>query len=267
MGTAVAGCSFLVSTDGLSGTVIVIVGGDGGGSDTGPAFEAGSGDASTPDVADAGPPPPFCASLSPKPVLCADFDDGALTDYGDIQGGPPTLDTTVSTSAPQSMLAVVEADAVNRFSKVAHAYTATPTSLQGTFSIYVDEYDVTHDVELVAVQLAPNGTKSCIVTVAIRQNEWTLDESCDMGSTSLLSVSHSSSIFMKKNRWTRVSFAADFSARALSLSIDDQRPFAGLAMGGPLANGPHTFGMGIAYLQTNATRAKVHFDDVVYDFH
>jgi hypothetical protein len=264
-----AGCSFLVSTDGLSGTVVIIAGGDGGGTDAAGAGEGGGADA-TADAGtdgDAGPPPPFCASLTAQPVLCADFDNDALTNYGDIQGAPPTLDTTLFTSPARSMLAVVESDATNRYSKIAHAYQPTPTSLQGTFSVYVDEYDVSHDVELVAVQLVPSATKSCILTVAVRMNEWSLDESCDVSGTSVLSMSHRSSIFMKKGRWMRVSFGADFSARTLSLTIDDQRPFAGLAMQDALANGPSVFAMGIAYLQLNATRAKVRFDDVVYDFH
>lgn len=138
LATAMTGCSFLVSTDGLSGTVIFVVG-DGGGTDAaGGAVEASGSDANADgatDAADAGPPPPFCASMKTQPVLCADFDNDALTDYGDIQGAPPTLDTTQFTSPARSMLTVVEADASNRYSKIAHAYQATPTSLQAAFSV------------------------------------------------------------------------------------------------------------------------------------
>jgi hypothetical protein len=267
--SAVVGCSFLVSTDGLSGTVVILGGGDGGGTDATATSEAGISDASADtasDGADAAPPPPFCASLMPQPVLCADFDNGLLTDYGDIQGAPPTLDTTLWTSPARSMLSVVEAPAANRSSKVTHAYLTTATSLQVSFSIYVDEYDEAHDVELVAVQLRPSGTEECIVTASVRTSAWTLDESCYASSSSVLSMIHRSSVLVKKGRWTRVSFSADFGARTLAMTVDDQKAFVGLAMQPLLSNGPSVFAMGIGYLQTASTRAKVRFDDVIYDF-
>ena len=253
---ALTGCSILVSTEGLSGTLVVI-GGEGGGADA---------DQDAGHDAEAGPPPPFCASLVPLPVLCADFDKDALTAYGEIQGNPPMLDTTLFTSPARSMLAVVEPDATNRSSRVVQTSPTTPTSLQVSFSVYVEEYDVSFDVELMSVRLLVDATKSCTLVASIRTNQWTLDEICYI-SGAPVAVLHRSPIVLKKGRWTRVWWAADFGARTLSLTVDDQKPFVGLVMQGALASGPTAFGMGIGYLQVNATRVKAHFDDVVYDFH
>lgn len=267
--SAVVGCSFLVSTDGLSGSIVLIGGGDGGGTDATATSEAGISDASADtatDGADAAPPPPFCASLMPQPVLCADFDNRELTDYGDIQGTPPMLDTTLFTSPTRSMLAVVELDATNRSSRIAHAYPTTPTWLEVSFSAYVDEYDATRDVELMSVRLEASATKLCVLTASVRTNQWTLDETCYVSGTSVLVMIHRSPIVMQKGRWTRVSLSADFNARTLSMTVDGQKPFAGLDMQTQLSSGSTTFAMGIGYLQVTSTRAKVRFDDVVYDF-
>jgi hypothetical protein len=69
-------------------------------SDTGPAAEAGD--------AGEGGLPAFCASLSPRPVFCDDFDEHPLPGVWDTltqTGGTVTLDNAASVSPPKSLLA------------------------------------------------------------------------------------------------------------------------------------------------------------------
>src|ERR1700761_6127792 len=99
--TTMSAC--LISTSGLSG------GSRGGGAGTPsapdantPVVEAGVSDAAD---ADAGP---FCASLSPAPAFCADFDESANIDAGFVflaQGGhgEQLLDDATFTSAGHSL--------------------------------------------------------------------------------------------------------------------------------------------------------------------
>lgn len=259
--SAVAGCSLLVATDGLTGAAVT-PGNDGGGPETSTAAEAGT-DAAA-DAAEAGAPPFSCDSLVPKPKLCADFDTGSLTDVGRNSGAAPVLDSSISQSPARAMLATVEATATERFSKVVHDFTDTPTSFVTSFDVYFDEYDTTHDVELVTVQLRRTGTNSCIVNVAVRLNAWTLDETCE--GAPALAVAHRSALFMKLSRWTHIEFSTDFSARTFSLVIDGDKTFANVPIQPGLATGLPTLGIGIAYLQTNATRSKARFDNVVFDY-
>jgi hypothetical protein len=63
-GSRGAGCSFFVSTDGLSGTVIIISDGDRRGPDAAGAGEGGDANADAGTDADAGPPPPTSPASS-----------------------------------------------------------------------------------------------------------------------------------------------------------------------------------------------------------
>ena len=63
---------------------------------------AAEAEASAPDAG------PFCASLSPKPIFCADFDEGSVTagwDDTHLDQGTVTLSTTTSVSSPAAALA------------------------------------------------------------------------------------------------------------------------------------------------------------------
>lgn len=258
--SAIAGCSLLVSTDGLSGSAAVAPGNEGG-PDTSTAGDGGAD--VTADGADASALP-FCDSLVPKPKLCADFDTGSLTDVGRISGGPPVLDGTVARSPPRALLATVETNATNRYSKVVHDFPDTPTSFVASFDVYFEEYDATHDVELVSLQLRRSTSSSCIVDVSVRMNAWTMDESCD--GTPVLAVAHRSGLFMKLSRWTHIELATDFSLRTFSLAVDGDKTFADAPIQPGLASGVPSLGIGIAYLQANATRSKARFDNVVFDY-
>jgi hypothetical protein len=258
---AAAGCSLLVSTSGLSGAAEASDAGvaDARAGESGPPLDSGI-------DADAAPGP-YCASLVPKPKFCADFDDGAIAEYGQSNGAV-SLDTLQSKSAPASLLATVEANATERYGQLVRSFqNDTPSSVDLSFDAYVDEYDATHDVELMTVRFVRPAQKVCLINVAIRRNAWTFDETCDDGSTAPLALAHASSILLKQSRWTHVEVSASFVApRTFSLSVDGVMTFSGVPLAPALTTGAVQLIMGITYLQAQSTRAKVHTDNVRLDY-
>jgi hypothetical protein len=260
-----------VSTGGLAGDAGAAVGdGDGGdGGSVGPgdgttgADGVSGGDGSVVEASAM----PFCASLSPKPKYCADFDTGSISDDGNLDG-LPTIDPAVSKSPPASLLAVVEVNASGRGAKVTRDFIDTPASFAVAFDILVDEYDASHDVELVAVQLTRSGTQVCLFDASVRGNQWTIDESCQDGATRTVEIPHRSSISLMPSRWTHVAFSVVFGAtRTLTLTIDGQSAYTSLALDPATASGTAALSVGINYLQTAATiRTKLHMDNVTFDY-
>ncbi len=265
---AVGGCSLLVSTDGLSTGTVVVIGE--GGSSGGDGSSGGIGDGGiTADGAlvDAATGP-FCNALSPKPKFCADFDDGVITDFGTVNGGPPTLESDVATSPPRALVASVSGDATDRSAKVVRDFPDSPAAIEVSFDVYVELYDVMHDVELVGVLFSRTGGKSCIVNVAIRHNAWTLDETCEGAGSANVDLAHPSAFLAKQLAWTHIDYAADFVSRSYSMSVDGQPAFSGVTLQPNVTTGRALLSMGISYLQTEATGgAKLRFDNVRFDYH
>lgn len=256
----VAGCSLLVSTSGLAGEV--------GSGDGGPL----PGEASTTDVGlpEAGTDadadlPPFCAALSPPPKLCADFDTGSLADFGE-PNGTVTLDTALSTSAPRSLSCEVPTGSAKRGALVSRSFGDTPASYDLSFDVYVDAYDATLDVELITMRLAMPGDVSCGTNVSIRNSVWTVDESCEANGSQTYGISHRSMLGMKLGRWTHIDTSVSFTARTFSLTVDGQPLFSAAPVSAALKAGPLTLLLGIVYTQTAATTAKVHLDNVRFDY-
>ncbi|NUP05395.1 MAG: hypothetical protein HOW73_04970 [Polyangiaceae bacterium] len=101
-------------------------GGDQGGSATGGSTTGGGGAS--------GGSGPYCASLSPTPTLCNDFDDvGPLVDWStaiDPPGGSVDVDESVSRSAPASLRAQIPAGGDQFFSAtITHAAGVTASEI------------------------------------------------------------------------------------------------------------------------------------------
>jgi hypothetical protein len=161
---SVAACSFLVDLDGYTGgtdagvTTIrdaasdaIAADGSKGGGDASIDSPWGNADGA-PDAAQDSPSLGFCASKSPAPLFCDDFDTRSLAvawDFLGNAGGTPVHDSTTSTSAPSSLLIPISALAAN-----ANVYSVTakqfpqfigrPMHGEFGFQVRVDAIDIAH---------------------------------------------------------------------------------------------------------------------------
>ncbi len=123
--TLLAGCLLTTSLDGLSGTPS---------QDGGSSVDASSSDSAPPDTVDggdgAGEARAFCASQSPPPVFCVDFDDGRLDEvFSGLRrtAGDVRIDGASFVSPPSSMISELD---VSDGCHYADAYQALPVGLR-----------------------------------------------------------------------------------------------------------------------------------------
>jgi hypothetical protein len=117
------------------------------------------------------------------------------------------------------------------------------------------------------VLLAQSASKYCVVTVSVRTDHWSFDETCQDGATATVDMDHRSALSLQPAHWTHIHFSLSFGTRTFSMSIDGQSAFAMVPLQPLLATGQISLAMGINYLQTAATsRAKIHLDNVTFDY-
>jgi len=102
--------------------------------------DAGTTDASSPDA----PSGPFCASLTPKPIFCVDFDEDPSAATGfDEELGTVALDSRFVVSAPASLLALTVdgGGTPESISRLGRTLTSGTTSQKVSFMIRLGDDD------------------------------------------------------------------------------------------------------------------------------
>jgi hypothetical protein len=112
----------------------------GTGSDASDAAAEAMAHADSEAAADA-PPAPFCASLSPQPTLCADFDEGPFNTGFPVLSEPGSTelgsDAQYSVSPPNSMYAeIAQGDSIaNTYAYVEKTFTSTAKGADFAFDV------------------------------------------------------------------------------------------------------------------------------------
>jgi hypothetical protein len=234
--------------------------------DSGAGGEAG-------DAADGGPRPDggpsFCASLSPKPAFCDDFDDGDLTnDWDQATVVAPTseiaLDTSTFVSGSASFDAVVHAvgggeggyaslrsTVKGTPSHVALSFQARPsTSTIAEGAIAIGDLDVS-DAHVFTLYLRdddPAGAKASVKEID--------------GSTVTY---HPIARLPAANAWTKITLDVDVANGRLSLLYDTEKVLDAVDVSKTPALDP-TFRVGAVYVLGPEAPFELHVDDVVVTF-
>jgi hypothetical protein len=177
-------------------------------------------DATSPDSA----PGPYCTSLSPAPLFCDDFDEGALAAPWDQladTSGAETLNTAEYVSAPYSMLVSVDPDAAVTAIDVAgyKSFTAkqgVAGTATATFDIRINAADESSasDAIVGAIQLW-NGSAYWDLELEVFYASSTHDFSVSMSEDDGTSyVQHAATAHLAMDAWTRVTLAVVLPAGA-----------------------------------------------------
>ncbi len=244
-----------------------------------PPEDAGTGGPpeSGPDVVTA-----FCATRSPQPLLCADFDEGSYTpgwSFFHTTQGSIALDGAEFRSSPAAM--IVQSDVASSGAVDVTAYktlTVTgPTTFSGTIDldVRVDKSDGAGGVAVLAqfglvdgggggdyfVQLVvlpgAGGALGCNV------NEVFFD-----GVTTTSPVQHPLSQSIALGTWKHVTFtmAAPYAGGAGEFTMSFDGTQVGSApISVPVTNFTQTFGVGLPYVLTPSNGWTAVFDNVIFD--
>lgn len=304
MGAAMA-CTLITNLDGLTG----------GGSPEASTPEDGGSDSSgdvTPnddgsfpgDAHGAGPDdagrdtstPPFCASQSPAPTFCDDFDQdpddaaalAAPWDQVTGLGGSVTRAGAIFTSSPYAMLVTADSPVTGTIDLAGYkAFTTLPKAGQytvGTFTLAFDLYVVAADTTA-----SSDAVLSAFEMVGTTGDErWALqlEASYDSGDAGVLDVRFSENrtrvdggnvyssgpdsgapLVLPVGAWTRVTMittTTDAGAASVELDFDGKTVSMGSAAI-PFTGGIPEILVGLTYAAPSAQGWTVRYDDVTFD--
>jgi hypothetical protein len=305
-------CSFIVSLDGLSDGPPApgdddaspkpdggdgAVGLDEGSPDTRTADASdGAVDSSVRDGSDLDAMPPrdapaetadtgtttFCASLSPSPLFCEDFDEGSYTQgwtYTHTVNGSLALDGTEFHSAPASMIAqsgIAGAGTVDVAAYRAFALTGT-SSLAATVDLdmRIDRADADGGLAVIAqlglldgtgggqyfVQLIAESHGAAPINAAI-------NEAYFATGTNSPPVTHPVAQTVAIGAWTHVTLAvtAPFAGGAGTETLSfDGTQVGSSAINVPVQNFTEVLGVGLTFVQIPSNGWNALYDDVVFN--
>jgi hypothetical protein len=245
------------------------------------AAEAGPvGDASS-EVRD-GPPPAFCASLSPRPLLCADFDEGSATSawsYVHTTSGTIALDGTEFRSPPGAMItqsAIAGSGTVDVAGYGSFALTGQST-FTGTVGLdfRVDRADATGGLAVLAQigLLDGTGGGQYFVQFVTSSNgaaplDCSVNEIYFATGTTSMPVRHPVAQTIPIGAWTHLtlSIVAPFGGGAGTQTL----ALNGVQVGTssitvPVRNFSQAAGIGLTFVQTPSNGWTAVFDNVTFD--
>jgi hypothetical protein len=306
------GCSFIVSLDGLSdgppspgddGSSPTLDGGDGAvvldeGSPDTRAADAPDGavDSSARDGSDLDALPPrdapadtvdatattFCASLSPSPLFCEDFDEGSTMQgwsYAHTVTGSLALDSTEFRSAPASLMAqsgIAGAGTVDVAVYRTFALSGT-SSLAATLDldIRVDRADADGGLAVLAQLGLFDGTGGGQYFVQLVADShgaapWnaSVNEAFFATGTNNPPVIHPVAQAVAIGAWTHVTLAvtAPFAGGAGTETLSfDGAQVGSSAINVPVTNFTEALGVGLTFVQIPSNGWTALYDDVVFD--
>jgi hypothetical protein len=191
--------------------------------DTGsPADSSMSGDAHGADAPEEPAPVGYCAGLTPTPLFCDDFDEGALAaPWDQVIGtsGHATLDTTFAVSPPDAMLTTVNAGATAASVDVAgYKSFSAKQAVAGTyalaFDIRVDKADTSSGSDAVLAAIALwNGSAVWSLELEVSYASATGDLTASLTENSASDYAqHAASEHLSMGGWMRVSIAITLPA-------------------------------------------------------
>jgi hypothetical protein len=245
---------------------------------------ASAGDAGLDAVSDVrdGAPGPFCASLSPQPSFCADFDEGSATSgwsYVHMMGGTIALDGTEFRSAPGAMITQSGIAGSGLIDVAGYRSFAMkgPSTFTGTVNldIRVDQADATGGLAVLAQIGLIDGTGGGQYFVQFVMNshgaaplDCSVNEIYFAAGMTSTPVRHPVAPTIAIGAWTHLtlSITAPFPGGAGTQTLSFNGVQAGTSsISVPVRNFSETLGVGLTFVQTPSNGWTAAFDNVTFD--
>lgn len=216
---------------------------------------------------DAGPPLGFCASLSPAPTLCTDFDDGVFPapwTIGQLGTSTTTSTNAASRSPTRSLLLDVPGGASGAafLEKAFPAAAATKVSV--SFSVLLVSRDQARDLELGTILLGLSGGNRYEAQLElIAGNELNIEEETPASDGTVPQRDVALGVTLPTGVWKRITWSISFAAGSSSLAV----ALEGAASPAPLAVQAHRYPSApivrIGDEAASTYQSQVRFDDIV----
>jgi len=228
-----------------------------------------------------GSAPTWCAALNPRPLFCADFDEGAI-DPGwtsvHMTGGSIVLDTTEFQSAPGALIAVSDVLASTRAMVDLAAYRSFAITGRATFAgtldldFRVDRADAPGGVAVLAqFGLADGGGGASYFLQLVAVSNGSRPLSIGVSEVAFPGsgpVNHPVMQTIPLATWTHatLSLTAPFGGGAATAVLGlDGMLAEKIAVNVPLQNRTQTIAVGLTYTSAPSTGWTAVFDNVTFD--
>jgi hypothetical protein len=221
----------------------------------------------------------FCASLSPAPTLCVDFDEGAAFDalFPQLQqpsAGHVGADGTQFSSPPDSFFSKIDKNALLPEAYMSHPFTGgnsgTATNIEYAFDLLFQQYVNDSNASVVRISLGRQQAWEHDLVLAVSSTGAEMEESftTDAG---LSFVDTFLSVAPAPNTWTRVDITVSLLQQTMSVKVGgvaaltNQRLDSSWAIfsGGTGSLGGITIDLGMSYAASTNSAWVMRYDNVV----
>jgi hypothetical protein len=219
---------------------------------------------------------PYCASLTPAPRFCDDFDSIPLaakwSDVKVFDGGGVALDTAFARSSPRSLRSWIDGNRMGSDCTYATVATSLVGPARATHLGYAvrfgDESAVSgRDASHISSQSLGTGGDLCSVLVNVSASALVVEEQVQTAQPpSSRNQPHTATRSVTARQWARLEVDVDYVAKRLVLTLDGQIVVDdAVALDCPHQGRPASALVGL-YCAPNVPAAiSVRYDDVVFD--
>lgn len=211
----------------------------------------------------------FCASLSPSPTLCTDFDDGVFPGPWTVglAGNATTTATNAASRSPTRSLLLDVPGGADGAAFVSKGFATAPkTKVTVSFSVLLESRDVARDLELGTIQLGLSGGNRYEAQLElIGGNELNIEEETPTADGNVPQRDVPLGVTLTPGVWKRITWSIGFGVGTSTMAVvlegvTNPTPFAAEAhryLAAPIVRIGDEF--------PSPYQSKLRFDDVVVD--
>ncbi len=230
------------------------------------------GDADADVAADGSDGAAFCATLTPAPAFCEDFDEGSyaaqFTNSTLSADGVLGSDGLAFTSPPNSLFSKVGTKtSTGEWAYLTHVFTGTATQVSYAFDLRLDAWGGGESGVLAAITIDKDAPNEHRLELYVRGGIAALEEyftTPDGGAP--VTNDHTLAWVPKLGAWTHVVFSVDSAAKTCAATIDGKADVTASAMDPSWTPGTPSFEVGFSYIASNTSAWTARFDNVVVDW-
>lgn len=214
----------------------------------------------------------FCATLSPTPAFCEDFDKGGyaaqFTNSTTSVDGVLGADGLAFTSPPNSLFSKVGTKASNgEWAYLTRTFTGTAKQVSYAFDLRLDAWGGGESGVMAGILLDEGTPNEHRLVLYVRSGKTALEElftKPDGGA--VVTSDHALAWAPKLGTWAHVVFSIDPAAKTCAAAIDGNADLTATAMDPSWTPGAPSIEVGFSYIASNTSAWTARFDNVVVDW-
>lgn len=211
----------------------------------------------------------YCASLSPTPGFCADFDTGAFDSQFSFEHavgtGSLSADATTSVSSPNSFVAKLGKSSTSAdFAFMTRVFSGPATQFKYAFELRLDGWPGGPvSGVLAAIVIDDGAADSHTLSLYVTGTYAALEESFATTDGGMAYLDHKLNWTPTLGVWTHIAFSVDLNAKTCSVAVNGKADLTGIALDPSWKVGPPAIDLGWSYVASQSAAWIAHYDNVV----